>query len=122
AAGPIACRLKAIDLPRKPRTEPSASNAIADPFLITGARVGEIAFIGLSGEVFNEIGLAIKAASPFPRPLILTHCNGACGYLPIRGAYSEGGYEVNSSPFAPGADEILVEESGRLLRDLRAAD
>jgi hypothetical protein len=118
-AGPILSRLKAVELPRKPRSGATASTTAPEPFLITTARVGEVAFVGLSGEVFNEIGLAIKAASPFAHTIVLTHCNGACGYVPIRGAYPQGGYEVNASPFAEGADEILVDESLRLLRELR---
>ena len=41
--------------------------------------------------------------------MIITHCNGGSGYLPIRAAYAEGGYEVQSSRFAPGADEKVIE-------------
>lgn len=119
-AGPIATRLKAVKLAPKSRAEPSDTDTPAtQPFLITAGRIGELALVGLGGEAFTEIGLAIKAASPFPHTIILTHCNGAGGYVPIRAAYGQGGYEVNSSPFAPGADEILVEESLRLLRELR---
>jgi len=74
--------------------------------------------VGLGGEVFNELGTAIKAASPFRPTFILTHCNGAAGYVPTRSSYPEGGYEVQSSSFAPGAGEALVDEAVRLLKDL----
>jgi neutral ceramidase len=87
--------------------------------VVTVAAVGEIAFVGLGGEVFNEIGQAIKKASPFAQTIVITHCNGAAGYLPISSAYGEGGYEVTSSPFAPGSDERLIREVGAMLKELR---
>ena len=90
------------------------------PLAITAARVGEVAFVGLGCEAFNEIGREIKSSSPFTPTIVITHCNGAAGYLPTRRAYLEGGYEVESSPFAPAAAEMVVEEAGRLLRGLRA--
>jgi neutral ceramidase len=71
--------------------------------------------------VFNEIGQAIKTASPFSHTFVLTHCNAAGGYLPTRSSYAEGGYEVLSSPFAAGAAEMVVEETTRMLRELRFA-
>ena len=74
--------------------------------------------MGFGGEVFNGIGQAIKTASPFRRTVILTHCNGAAGYVPTRTSYAEGGYEVQSSPFAPGAGEQLIEAALQGLRDL----
>jgi hypothetical protein len=77
-----------------------------------------VAFVGLGGEVFNEIGKAIKAASPFPHTVVITHCNGAAGYLPTQPSYDEGGYEIKSSPFAPAAAEQVVKEAVQMLRDL----
>ena len=81
--------------------------------------IGDTAFVGLGGEVFNEFGKAIKAASPFRTTFVMTHCNGAAGYMPTRPSYEEGGYEVQSSAFAPGAGQQMVEEVTRLLRELR---
>ena len=83
------------------------------------ARVGDIAFVGWGGEVFNELGRTVKSGSPFAHTFILTHCNGAAGYVPTQPSYPEGGYEVLSSPFAPGAGEILAQETLRLLRELQ---
>lgn len=120
--GPIRTILKAVELPGKPRGEGQASvTNPPTPFNITVGRVGDIAFVGLGGEVFNEIGKAIKTASPFRNTFLFTHCNGAAGYVPTRPSYAEGGYEVQSSSFAPGAGELLAEEAGRLLRELREA-
>jgi hypothetical protein len=48
----------------------------------------------------------------------MTHCNGAAGYLPTKPSYDEGGYEVQSSSFAPTAAEQVIEEAVRMLKDL----
>lgn len=108
-----------MELPGKPRGE-SATKPDAPPssFPISVARVGEVAFVGLGGEVFCEFGKAIKAASPFPHTFVLTHCNSWAGYVPTQSSYAEGGYEVLTSPFALGAGERLVEEVRKLLREL----
>ena len=89
---------------------------------ITAAALGDIAFVGWGGEVFNEIGLAVKKASPFSHTFILTHCNGAAGYLPTRESYPEGGYEVQGSRFGPAAADALVEQTLQLLRSLHDAN
>jgi neutral ceramidase len=116
----IKSAIKTVRLQRKAReqVEPAATESDA-PILVTVAAVGEIAFVGLGGEVFNEIGLEIKKASPFAHTIVMTHCNGAAGYLPISSAYPEGGYEVTTSPFAAGADVQLVREVESMLKELR---
>ncbi len=113
---PIKTAMKTVMLPGKPR---GADAAAADvPLVLTAAHIGEVGVIGLGAEVFNEIGTAIKEGSPFQHTLVITHCNGAAGYLPIRSAYEEGGYEVQSSRFAPGAGEQVATEAIELLRSL----
>jgi len=106
-----------VQLPAKPSTNSQASATI--PFNLSVGRLGNVAFVGLGGEVFNEIGQAIKAQSPFPFTFVFTHCNGAAGYLPTEASYAAGGYEVESSPFAPGAAEMIPDEVTRLLIQLR---
>jgi hypothetical protein len=110
--------LKTVALPGKEPSDSQATTNSAAPFNITAGRLGEIAFVGWGGEVFNEIGTAVKKGSPFPHTFILTHCNGAAGYLPTPESYSEGGYEVQSSKFGLGAAEVLIEETLRSLREL----
>ncbi len=116
---PIKTAWKSIELPAKPKGGAASSAAPTAPITITVARLGGIAFVGLGGEVFNELGQAIKSASPFQPTFIFTHCNGAAGYVPTRPSYPEGGYEVQSSSFAPGGGEQLAEEAVRMLNALR---
>jgi hypothetical protein len=40
------------------------------------------------------------------------------GYIPIRQAFDEGGYESTVSAFAPGAGEFMVEEALKLVASL----
>ncbi len=116
---PIRTAWKTLALPARPKGEAASSDDTTASMTITVARLGGIAFVGLGGEVFNELGKAIKLSSPFHPTLVLTHCNGAAGYVPTRPSYSEGGYEVQSSSFAPGGGEQLVEEAVRMLKELQ---
>ncbi|MBI5685478.1 MAG: neutral/alkaline non-lysosomal ceramidase N-terminal domain-containing protein [Verrucomicrobia bacterium] len=119
ANGPVRSAMKVVDLPRKTLDEAQTKAAsILSAFHLTVGRVGDVAFVGLGGEVFNEIGRAIKTASPFPHTVIITHCNGAGGYVPTKQSYDDGGYEVKTSPYLPAAAEQLVQEAVRLLRGL----
>ena len=116
---PIKTAWKTIQLPAKPKGEDGTSTFGTAPIAITVARLGNVAFVGFGGEVFNELGAAVKSASPFRPTFIFTHCNGAAGYVPTRPGYAEGGYEVQSSSFAPGGGEHLAEEAVRMLKELQ---
>ncbi len=81
----------------------------------------EIAWVSLPGEVFTELGLAIKQDSPFPCTIIAELANGLVGYIPSRRAYSQGNYEVVSARCAAGSGERLVDAAVSMLRDLHKA-
>jgi neutral ceramidase len=80
----------------------------------------ELAWVSLPGEIFVELGLNIKAASPFKLTFIAELANGAIGYVPNRSAYAEGNYEVVSARCAEGSGELLVAAAIRMLRTLHA--
>jgi neutral ceramidase len=75
----------------------------------------ELAWVGLPGEIFVELGLAIKLASPFPTTIICELANDVIDYVPNRKAFAEGGYEVVTAQCTSGSGEILVETATRLL-------
>jgi neutral ceramidase len=90
------------------------------PVNITVARIGnDAAFIGFSVEMLTEIGMEIKKGSPFRHTFIITHCNGASGYLPPTELYKEGGYEVTSTRFEIGSSDMVVKKALRMLYDLQ---
>jgi sugar phosphate isomerase/epimerase len=78
----------------------------------------DVAVVGLPGEVFVDLGLAIKRASPFPTTLVIELCQDAPGYIPTKQAFVEGSYETVNSRIAPGGGEIMVEAAVRLLKAL----
>lgn len=82
-------------------------------------RLGPTALVGLPVEPFAEIGVAVKARSPFATTFFSGYTNGVEAYLPTADAYPEGGYEVWMSPFTPEAARVAVEESIRLLNELK---
>jgi len=85
-------------------------------------RVGEWALVTAPGEVFNEIGARVKAASPFRHTFFVGYANGSIGYVPVPEAYAEGGYEVlHASQVDPGAAGILEEGCAQLLGQLAHA-
>ena len=79
----------------------------------------DVAVVGLPGEVFVDIGLAIKRASPFPTTLVIELCQDAPGYIPTKKAFTEGSYETVNSRIAPGGGEMVAETAIRLLKALR---
>jgi hypothetical protein len=54
----------------------------------------ELALTSLPGEIFTEIGLDIKKRSPFRQTLPITLGMGECGYVPLAGCFTRGGYEI----------------------------
>jgi len=117
--GEISTAFITLELPGKPRSEDKIEKGHPPtPLNITAARVGDIAFIGIGCEVLTEIGMSIKAASPYEHTFVITHCNGAAGYLPPEHLYVEGGYEIRSSPFAPQAADIVVRQAIEMLYGL----
>lgn len=80
----------------------------------------DVAWVGLPGEVFTELGLAIKQRSPFVHTFVVMLANESVGYIPDRRSFLEGNYEPESARCAPGSGEKLVEAAVRLLTALHA--
>lgn len=82
----------------------------------------DTAIVFLPGEVFVELGLAIKRGSPFRQTLVveLSNCVETL-YIPTRAAYAGGSYEVTNSALQPGGGEMLVEAALKLLREAATA-
>jgi hypothetical protein len=76
----------------------------------------DLAWVSLPGEIFVDLGLAIKAGSPFRQTMIAELANGSIGYVPTRVAYGQGNYEVVSARCAEGGGEKLVDVALKQLR------
>jgi len=89
---------------------------------LIGARIGDVAILGLPSEVFAEIGMAIKARSPFPMLHLLGNTNGWNGYIPAKRCFAEGSYETELSTASFCAEDTgdrMIEEATRLLESLK---
>ena len=76
----------------------------------------------LPSEVFVELGLSLKKASPFPNTLVSELANDLCYYVPGRKSFIEGGYEVVNSWLAPGGGELLIDAALELLKELKSSE
>ncbi|MGI8912350.1 MAG: hypothetical protein ACR2JY_00935 [Chloroflexota bacterium] len=91
------------------------------PAEVQAFRVGDVAIVSLPGEIFVELGLAIKAASPAPRTAVVGLANGYLGYVPDAPGFDAGGYETwaaRSQAVERGAGEALVATANSLTKEL----
>ncbi len=86
---------------------------------LTGVRIGNIAFVGIPGEPFTDIGVRIKAQEGYDMILPTALTNGDAGYFPVSSAFDEGGYEARSSRYTKGIDDLIVKGAEELLRSLK---
>ena len=75
----------------------------------------DLAWVGLPGEIFVELGMAIKLASPFRYTIIDELAGDMTDYVPDRKGFSQGGYEAVNSRCTPGCGEALINAAARLL-------
>lgn len=78
----------------------------------------EAAIVMLPGEVFVDLGLAIKAHSPFATTLVVELANDVPAYIPTRKAFAEGSYETVNSLVQAGGGELMVDKAVELLTEL----
>ena len=77
----------------------------------------KIAFAGVPGEPFTDIGRKVKAGSPYKTTMFSCLTNGSYGYFPVASAYREGGYEARSSVFDSSVADVLKDGLLNLLHD-----
>ena len=92
---------------------------------VSAITLGEVAFVGLPGEMFAAWGLRIHSTSPFAFNLVAELTNDYIGYIPTREAFPQGGYEteLGQASFAEeSAGEKLVDATQRLLCSLERGE
>ena len=103
---------------RRDRRVDIARGELATAMTIT--TVGNLAIVGIPGELFVELGIALKANPQFPHTFVAGYCNDLIGYIPTRAAYAEGGYEVDTARIAAGSGETIVATALTALATMRA--
>jgi neutral ceramidase len=100
-------------------TQARGGNGATVPLEVQAFRLSpKVAIVTLPGEVFVELGLAIRAASSFETTLVIELSNDAPGYLPTEKAFGEGSYETVNSRIQPGGAEKMAEAAISLLKEL----
>ncbi|CAN5526494.1 hypothetical protein BH24CHL9_BH24CHL9_10390 [soil metagenome] len=93
---------------------------------IWAARLGDCAVVGTPGEIFGEIGAAVREASPAAVTIFAGYCGGVLGYVATPEEYPHGGYEPavshrgygHPAPFSPDVAGIIRDTSLELLAGL----
>jgi len=102
---------------------------ITDSIEVMVIRIGDIAFAGLPGEIFNEFGKDIKAKSPCRNTIVTGLTNDERAYFPTEVSFTQGpkgftpyitGYETTpgSTLYEIGSGEKLAESAVRQLEKL----
>ncbi|MDQ1326819.1 MAG: Ceramidase alk protein [Candidatus Poribacteria bacterium] len=76
---------------------------------IQAIRINNAVLVAIPGELFVDIGLNIKEASPYPYTFIVEMANGSTCYLPTRKAFEKGGYELDFSSKVYGIYSITAD-------------
>ncbi|MFZ4659599.1 MAG: neutral/alkaline non-lysosomal ceramidase N-terminal domain-containing protein [Caldilineaceae bacterium] len=73
-------------------TAPAAPTTVTTE--IQAIRAGDLCFVSAPGELFVELGLAVKADAPTDHLFLCGFGNDNIGYIPTPHAYPQGGYEI----------------------------
>lgn len=85
---------------------------------LMGVKIGPVAFVGIPGEPFTDIGKGIKDTEGWAMILPCALINGSEGYFPMKSAYDEGGYEARSSSYKSGVAEAIIAGGKKLLHKM----
>jgi hypothetical protein len=108
-----------IRLPRQYRELLSDFKNTSVSVPTTAVRMGDLMWTTFPGELFHNIGLKVKAASPATHAHLMGYTNGYVGYFPERSAYTEGGYEVATTHLDPAAEAIYLRSIAELMGRFR---
>ena len=88
--------------PKRPRGECTYSYEDAAPYEVRMQllRLGDLAFVALSGELYTRLGLHLRAVSPLQDTVLITHCANCCE---INGRVINNGYIYDDEAMADGA-------------------
>jgi hypothetical protein len=83
------------------------------PVILQAFRIGDLGVCAIPFEVFVEIGLEIKAKSPFAQTFTISHANGSYGYLPTVEQHELGGYETWL-----GTNTVEIQAAPKIVRTI----
>jgi len=113
---PLGGIVELVNLPSKEDPEKPCPT----PFHMGVWRIGDVYLFGCQGELLSAVGQRIKNDLAGRRVWTSGYTHWGGGYLPDAASYAEGGYEVASSAFGPGAEAVVVATARRLVEALEA--
>lgn len=87
---------------------------------VQAMRIGALGFGAFPGEAFVELGLDLKARSPFKPTFLVGLANDYRGYIPTLRGFEEGGYETWRAKSSYLEKEAATKVTASLLRQLGA--
>ena len=93
----------------------------------TIVRIGPVVMVPYPFEVSSEIGLRLRAYSPYAHTLLLSCTNGSHSYLPAQSQICRGGYEIESFRwFRPrqlpdNSDHMLISQNLGIIGKIKSA-
>lgn len=120
-------RYHGVNWARRTRAEiESGSPRTSARGAISALRIGDAAIVTGPGEVFTEIGLAVKERSPADVTFYAGYSNGCISYMPTASEYPLGGYEPSyghktyglPAQVSPETERLLIETGVRLVTSL----
>jgi len=85
-------------------------------------QIGDFAIVGLPSEIFSEIGLKIKAASPYKNTMIVGLANGTHGYIGPDFVQGTSSYVARFSMYNAyagiGTADLLINNSVAMLKEM----
>lgn len=86
------------------------------PIEVQVFKIGDFVLVTFPGELFVQIGLNIKKASPYKNTFIASYSNGYIHYAPTEEALDVGDYEDSNCLLGAGWQRIFEEKVAELLR------
>lgn len=110
-----------IETFRRMRAEMAPHQGEARHTRLQVIRLGDIACVGIPGEMYARLGLELRRRSPFRHTCIIGLANEQIGYIPDCKAYADGGYQTWvgwHSMLEVGTGEAMVDEAVGMLNQL----
>lgn len=104
----VTCPGRSVEAGPRPRADYKFADADPVNIRLGLVMIDNIPLAGVSGEVFTLIHSHLQKESPFPHTIMITHANGASGYIPNDAGYDQISYEVTSTHLKPGCAENAI--------------
>ena len=92
---------------------------LRSPVELCSIAVGEFAMAFCPHEMFDELGMRLRAISPYAMTFPCNYAQVYCGYMPSHRMVPHGEYEVNMCRFIPGTGETEILRLAAQLQDMK---